>query len=152
MTNPALHSWRLNWASLNPMSFLTQNRNKWGMAEFCMCASLTLTLLHRNPAPVLRKFLLSWKKWYDYLKFLRFNRYCMFLSVVWLLDSELLKFLFPRLLGNSIYTCQVALLQNPLIPQVTIPDHTLHHPAFMTSCKSSFLPLILLFRQAATYE
>lgn len=125
MTNPAFHSWRLNWASLNPMFFLTQDRNKWGMAELCVCASLTFTLFHRNPASALWKFWLNWKKLYDSLKFLRFHQYCMFLPVIWLLDSELLEFHF--LVVGELW---VTFSQNPLIPQVTTPTIQTTPPSF----------------------
>lgn len=153
MTNPVFHSWRLNWASLNPMFLLIHNRNKWGMAELCVCASLSRSHSYTEiQLQSFENFELSCKKLYDCLKFLRFNKHCMFLSICYLTSGFRTSWIiFPRFLGNSLYARWHS-HKIPWFPGWQPPEHTVRHTAFITSCKSSFLSLILLFRCAPTYE
>lgn len=153
MTNPTFHSWRLNWASLNPMFLLTHNRNKWGMAELCLRAALSHS--HYYTALQLQSFEnseLSCKKLCNCLKFLRFNKHCLLLSVIQLLNAELLELNFLGFGGTLFICARWHSRKIPWFHRCHPPEHTVHHPAFITSCKASFLSLILLFGCAPTHE
>lgn len=138
MTNPAFHSWRLNWASLNPMFLLTDNRNKWGMAELRVCASLSHSRSYTEiQLQFFENFELSCRKLYDRLKFLRFSKHCIFLSAIQFVDSELLELYFLGFGGTLFTYARWHSCKMPWFHRWQTPEPTVHHPAYITGCKSS---------------
>lgn len=135
------------------MFVLTLNRNKWGMAELCVCALLS----HSHSCTDIQlqsfgNFELSCKKLCDCLKFLIFNKHCMFLSIYCSTSGFRTSWIkFRRFLGSSI-RARWHFHKIPWFHRWQPPEHTVHHPAFMTSCKSSFLSLILLFKCSPSHE
>lgn len=152
MTNPAFHSWRLNWASLNPMLLLTDNRNKWSMAELCLCASLSHSCSYTEIQLLsFENFELSCRKLYDCLKFLRYSKHCIFLSVIQFLDSELPELYFLGFWGTLFTRARWHSRKIPWFHRSQTPEHTvqtssnLHYRLQKLICHwSRFLDVLLL--------